>query len=305
MKVHLVDGTYELFRAYFAVPQSTGPQGQEVAATRALGRSLLHLLGDPDVTHLAVAFDHVIESFRNAMFAGYKTGEGIDPALYSQFASAEQMTRALGIVTWPMIEFEADDALATFAARAAALDEVSQVLICSPDKDFAQCVQGARVVLFDRMRSKLSDEAAVLEKFGVAPASIPDWLALVGDTADGIPGIARWGAKSAAAVLSVYGDLEKIPERAQDWRVQVRGSAALASSLAAARSDAVLYRQLAQLRRDVPLDETLKDLAWQGPDLPALTQLAEQLGDARLVELAPRTHRARASAAVDVEATNR
>jgi 5'-3' exonuclease len=293
MKVHLIDGTYELFRAFYAVPQSTGPQGQEVAATKALARSMLSLLSDRQVTHLAVAYDHVIESFRNQMFDGYKTGAGIDEALYSQFGPAEQMTQALGIVSWPMIEFEADDAIGAFAARAAADSRVTQVLICSPDKDFAQCVQGSRVVLFDRMRSKLVDEAGVKEKWGIAPASIPDWLALVGDTADGIPGIARWGAKSAAAVLAFYPHLEEIPDLAHNWGVQVRGALALASSLAAARKEAVLYRTLATLRLDVPLKESVDELEWRGPDVPALTALAEQLGDTKIVDLALKAHKAR------------
>jgi 5'-3' exonuclease len=293
MKVHLVDGTYELFRAFFGAPPARSPSGREVGAARGLARSLLNLLSDPQVTHLGVAFDHVIESFRNDMFAGYKTSEGMEPTLLDQFPLAEQVTRALGLVTWPMIEFEADDAIGTWAARAAALPEVTQVLICSPDKDFGQCVQGQRVVLCDRMRNKINDEAGVLEKFGVRPASIPDWLALVGDTADGIPGIARWGAKSAASVLFVYDHLEHIPDRAEQWSVQVRGSAVLAGNLAVAREEARLYRELARLRLDVPLSESLEDLAWRGVDEPALRSLAEELGDSRLLELGQRTQAAR------------
>jgi 5'-3' exonuclease len=297
MQVHLVDATYELFRAFFAVPPSTGPAGQEVGATRALARSLLRLLTDPQVTHLACAYDHVIESFRNQLFDGYKTGAGIDPTLFSQFELAEDMTRALGIVTWPMIEFEADDALATFAARCARDPNVTRVLICSPDKDFAQCVEGERVVLFDRMRVKLTDEAGVHEKFGVAPASIPDWLALVGDQADGIPGVARWGAKSAAAVLAHYHSLEQIPDDAAAWGVKVRGAPALAQSLAEHREVSLLYRELARLRRDVPLVETLDALRWRGPNRQELEAFAERVGDARLVELAVRTHAERAAQA--------
>jgi 5'-3' exonuclease len=293
MQVHLIDGTYELFRAFFAVPSNTGPAGQEVAGTRALARSLLNLLSDSQVTHLAVAFDHVIESFRNQMFAGYKTGAGIDPALWSQFPLAEELTRALGIVTWPMVEFEADDAIATFAARCVDDAAVSRILICSPDKDFGQCVVGERVVLFDRMRAKLINEAGVHEKFGVGPASIPDWLALVGDTADGIPGIERWGAKSAAAVLAEYQDLDAIPDDANQWRIKVRGAPALAATLAASRQDAQLYRELARLRRDVPLVETLDALRWRGPNLPELAAFAAAVGDTRLVELATRTYAAR------------
>lgn len=293
MKVHLIDGTYELFRAFYAVPQKETPDAVEVAATRALGRSLLYLLSDPSVTHLACAYDHVIESFRNDLFAGYKTGVGIDPALYSQFPLAEELTRALGIVTWPMVEFEADDAIAAFAARAAALAEVTQVVICSPDKDLAQCVQGSRVVLFDRMRSKITDEAGVHEKFGVGPASIPDWLALVGDTADGIPGIPRWGAKSAGCVLAEYQHIENIPDDPNAWRVKVRGAQALAASLADARPAAELYRTLARLRFDVPLTESLDELRWRGPNVPLLEAFCKRVDDPRLLESALSTHKAR------------
>lgn len=295
MKVHLIDGTYELFRAFYGVPAKQTPDAVEVAATRALGRSLLYLLSDPTVTHLAVAYDHVIESFRNELFPGYKTGAGIDPSLYAQFPLAEELTRALGIVTWPMVEFEADDAIAAFAARAAALPEVTQVVICSPDKDLAQCVQGSRIVLLDRMRSKITDEPGVHEKFGVGPASIPDWLALVGDTADGIPGIPRWGAKSAGAVLTEYKHIEHIPDDANAWRVKVRGAQPLASSLAGARPAAELYRTLARLRFDVPLTEQLEDLRWRGPDLSLLGDFAERIGDRRLLEAAKSTHAARSS----------
>jgi 5'-3' exonuclease len=290
MQVHLVDGTYELFRAFFAVPSSQGPNGQEVAATRALARSMLQLLSQPDVTHVACAYDHVIESFRNDLFAGYKTGEGIDPTLFSQFPLAERITTALGLVTWPMIEFEADDALAAFAARAALDPNVTQVVICSPDKDLTQCVQGERVVCLDRMRNKRIGTEGVREKFGVLPESIPDWLALVGDTADGIPGIPRWGAKSAAAVLAEYLHIEHIPDDVRTWRVNVRGGAALAASLAAQRTDAVLYRELATLRLDVPLTESVADLAWRGPQTEVLADLCRELGDTRLLESATRTY---------------
>jgi 5'-3' exonuclease len=293
MKIHLVDGTYELFRAFYGAPSSSAADGREVGATRGLLRSLLSLLSDRDVTHVACAFDHVIESFRNDLFAGYKTGDGIDPALYSQFELAERATRALGCVVWPMVEFEADDAVATFAARCAEAREVTEVVICSPDKDFAQCVRGERVVCFDRMRKRRLDEAGVIEKFGVGPASIPDWLALVGDTADGIPGIARWGEKSAAVVLAHYVHIEQIPDDARAWEVSVRGAPALAQTLAAARPEAMLYRQLATLRTDAPLTESIADLAWRGPDLPALTEMARELGDDRLVEIATQTHAAR------------
>jgi 5'-3' exonuclease len=284
MNVHLVDGTYELFRAYYAVPSAKSASGDEVGAVRGLARSMLAMLREPGVSHVGVAFDHVIESFRNDLFAGYKTGDGIDPDLWSQFELAEEVCRAIGIVVWPMIEFEADDALATAAERCAALPEVTQVLIASPDKDLAQCVTGTRVVCLDRMRKKLLDEPGVLLKFGVRPAQIPDYLALVGDSADGIPGVPRWGAKSAAALLTSYGTIADIPDSAADWRVSVRGAAALAESLASRRSDALLYKRLATLRRDVPLTENLADLAYRGADRGRLEAIAERLSDRSLVE---------------------
>jgi 5'-3' exonuclease len=288
MNVHLVDGTFELFRAYYGSPPSTDSHGKEVGATRGLARSLLALLGERDVTHVAIAFDHVIESFRNDLYPGYKTGEGIEPALYEQFGLAEDACRALGIVTWPMIEFECDDALATAAVRFAADPAVERVVVCSPDKDLAQCVQGERIVCFDRMRRKRLDERGVIEKFGVTPQSIPDWLALVGDSADGYPGIPRWGAKSAGAVLAAYERLEAIPIDASLWRVAVRGAPALAASFATHRTEAFLFRQLATLRTDVPLTESLDDLRWCGPDAGALAALAQQWGDDAIVERAAR-----------------
>ena len=264
MKVHLVDGTFELFRAYFGAPPATSPAGQPVGAVRGLVRSLLALLREDRVTHVAVAFDHVIESFRNELFAGYKTGEGVPGDLLAQFHPAEDAVRALGLVVWPMVEFEADDALATGAFRYAAIPEVEQVVVCSPDKDLAQCVRGTRVVTFDRMRRRLFDEGGVEEKFGVPPTSIPDWLALVGDDADGIPGVPRFGAKSASAVLARYHTLEAIPDAEREWNVVVRGAAALAASLRAHREEARLYRTLATLRTDVPLAEGLEDLRYAG-----------------------------------------
>jgi len=283
VKVHLVDGTYELFRAYFGAPPALSPSGQEVGATRGLLRSLYSLLGEPDVTHVAVAFDHVIESFRNRLFEGYKTGEGLPEELTSQFALAERGTAALGLVVWPMIEFEADDAMATGAARWAEADGVEQVVLCTPDKDMAQCVRGARVVCRDRMRRKTLDHDGVVAKFGVGPASIPDWLALVGDDADGIPGIPRWGAKSAATVLARYGRIEAIPDDAARWAVSVRGAAALAESLRDRRTEAALYRLLATLRTDVPLAEDLEALRWKGLDPVALSELSRELGDEDLL----------------------
>lgn len=288
MQVHLIDGTFELFRAYFGSPASAGSDGREVGAVRGLLRSLLALLGERDVTHVAIAFDHVIESFRNGLYPGYKTGEGMDPVLFAQFGLAEDACRALGVVTWPMVEFECDDALATAAARFNLVPDVQRVVICSPDKDLAQCVRGTRVVCLDRMRHKVLDENGVVAKFGVKPLSMPDWLALVGDSADGYPGIPRWGAKSAAAVLAVYEHIEAIPAEHSEWRVNVRGAAKLAAELAAQPAEARLYRQLATLRTDVPLAEPLAALRWRGPDEPALRALAARLQDDSLVERAAR-----------------
>jgi 5'-3' exonuclease len=281
--VTLVDGTYELFRAFYGAPSAHASDGREVGASRALLRSFAGMLAEPQSTHLAVAFDTVIESFRNRLFSGYKTGEGIDPALWSQFPLAERITRALGIVTWSMIEFEADDALATGAHRYADDPRVEQVRIASPDKDFCQCVRGQRIVLYDRKKQLVTDEPGALERLGVPPASVPAFLALVGDTADGIPGIPRWGEKSAAKVLSAYGRIEQIPDQAKDWSVSVRGAEALARELSGAREAAALYEQLATLRFDVPLAEDLDALAWRGPtpDLPAL---CEELGVSDVVE---------------------
>jgi 5'-3' exonuclease len=287
MNVHLVDGTYELFRAFYAVPSAKNSAGLEVGAVRGLARSMLSLLREPGASHVAVAFDHVIESFRNQLFDGYKTGEGIDPDLWGQFELAERACAALGIVVWPMVEFEADDALATAALRFAREPEVEQVLIASPDKDLAQCVVGTRVVCLDRMRKKVLDEAGVHAKFGVSPAQIPDYLALVGDSADGIPGVPRWGAKSAAAVLSEYGTIDAIPDSAAAWRVSVRGAAALAESLAGLRVEALLYKRLASLRVDVPLTENLSDLRYRGAVRAPFEALAAELSDSTLIERVP------------------
>ena len=289
MRIHLIDGTYELYRAFYGSPSSRTHSGSEVGAVRGLMRSFLALLNETDVSHVAVAFDHVIESFRNRLYAGYKTGEGIDPLLFAQFGLAEDAARALGIVTWPMVEFEADDALAAAAARYAREPDVEQVLICSPDKDLAQCVTGSHVVCLDRMRRKLMDEDGVVAKFGVRPASIPDWLALVGDSADGFPGIPRWGAKSAAAVLARYQTIDAIPDDAGHWDVKVRGAVSLAENLRNGRADAALFRQLATLRLDVPLGESVEQLRWAGPDDAALRSLAERIEDRQIVALAAKT----------------
>lgn len=295
MKVHLVDGTYELFRAYYGGFRSRDADGNERGAVRTLLRSLVALIKRDDVSHVGCAFDHVIESFRNDLFDGYKTGEGVEPQLREQFEPAEAAARALGLVVWPMVEMEADDALATAASRYAKAQEVEHVVICSPDKDLMQCVRGTRVVLWDRRRDRILDEAAVQEKLGVSPGSVPDWLALVGDAADGIPGVPRWGAKSAAKVLARYGRLEDIPADAGHWDVEVRGAEALARSLHEAGDRVRLYRALATLRVDAPIDEPLEALRWRGPDWHALETLAETLNEQRtlraLQALVPSTMR--------------
>ena len=288
MKVHLVDGTYELFRAFFGAPPASDAAGRPVGAVRGLLATLLSLLREPDVTHVACAFDHVIESFRNELFEGYKTGEGVDPDLVAQFEPAEEATAALGIVVWPMVEFEADDALATGAARLRDAPGVEQVVICSPDKDLAQCVLGQRVVSRDRRRGLDRDEAGVLARFGVPPAAIPDWLALVGDTADGIPGVPGWGEKSASLVLARYGKLEAVPDEAATWDVAVRGRERLGESLRAHRDEAALYKRLATLRSDVPLAEGLADLEWRGARRGELEALCRAIGSEDLPGRVPR-----------------
>ena len=247
------------------------------------------LLEDPEVTHVAVAFDHVIESFRNELFAGYKTGAGIEPDLWAQFPVIEEATAAMGVVVWPMVEFEADDAIAAGAAKYG--PDVDQVLLCSPDKDLYQSVRGDHVVLWDRRRDILMNDAAVVEKVGVQPASIPDYLALVGDAADGIPGIPRWGAKGAATVLAHYEHLEAIPADPDEWAVKVRGAKTLAANLEAQREDALLYKRLATLREDVPLAEALDDLRWKGPDEAALAAMVARLNAPELPERLARIER--------------
>ncbi len=283
MKVHLVDGTYELFRTYYGAPSATAPDGTEVGATRGLLRTLAYLVDQADVSHVAVAFDHVIESFRNDLFDGYKTGEGIEPELRAQFELAEAATAALGIVVWPMVEFEADDALAAGAAKYITEPDVDQVVLCSPDKDLAQCVIGDSIVTWDRMRDIVRDHDGVVDKFGVAPASIPDYLALVGDTADGIPGLPRWGAKSTSTVLARYGAISEIPDDEADWDVKVRGAKGLAKTLRENREAAELYRVLATLRTDVPLSESLADLEWQGAPRAELEAFCERVGASTLL----------------------
>ncbi len=264
MKVHLVDGTYELFRHFYGAPPHRNAAGREVAAVRGVVGSVLQLLGE-GATHVGVATDHVIESFRNDLWPGYKTGEGIDPDLWSQAWPLEESLAALGVFVWPMVDVEADDALASAAAVAADDPGVEQVVICTPDKDLGQCVQGTRVVQLDRRKNLLIDEDGIVAKFGVSPASIPDYLALVGDSADGFPGLAGWGAKSAAGVLSRWTHLEAIPPDPADWEVTVRGAAKLAATLQECRTDAVLFKELATLRVDRSLLHRVEDLRWRGP----------------------------------------
>ena len=262
LKVHLIDGTYELFRSYFAMPSLGAPDGREVGAVRGFIQSTLALLRTRNVTHVGCAFDHEITSFRNEMFAGYKTGEGVAEELLTQFPLAEEAAAALGVVVWPMIEFEADDAIATAAAKVLEHPEVEQVVICTPDKDLTQMVQGERAVCLDRRKDAIIDEAAVEAKFGVSPESIPDYLALVGDAADGIPGIARWGAKSTAQALQRYERIEDMPLEIADWDVKIRGLATMVRNLATGYEDALLYKRLATLRTDVPLREVWR--TWNG-----------------------------------------
>jgi 5'-3' exonuclease len=275
MDVHLVDGTYELFRHFYAVPSATDREGREVAAVRGVITSLLGMI-TAGATHVAVATDHVIESFRNRLWPDYKTGEGIDPNLLAQFPLLERALETLGLTVWPMVEFEADDALATAAAIAARDARASRIFICTPDKDLAQCVRGTRIVQFDRRTRTIRDEAGVVAKFGVPPASIPDYLALVGDAADGFPGLAGWGAKSAAAVLARFHHLESIPDDPRTWGVNAANPARLARTLAAERERALLFRTLATLRVDVPLSDSVDDWRWRGPT-PAFAALATAL----------------------------
>lgn len=285
MKIHLVDTTYELFRSYFGKPRVTTDEGREVGAVRGLIQTLLLLLREEGATHVACAFDHVIESFRNDLFSGYKTSEGLPPDLLSQFYLAEQVARALGIIVWPMEEFEADDAIATAAVHLAVDKEVKQVIICSPDKDLMQVVQGNTIVCLDRRRKKLYDFDQVREKLGVNPESIPDYLALVGDPADGIPGIKRWGNKSTAKVLSEYHQIESIPNNYDEWTVKPRGAKSMSTALEERRTDAMLYKSLTRLRLDVPLTESRDDLEWKGAHQTEYEALCTALGFQNLKNL--------------------
>jgi 5'-3' exonuclease len=264
MDVHLIDGTYELFRHFFAVPAAADVDGQEIGAVRGVLTSVLSMI-EAGATHLGVATDHVVESFRNDLYPGYKTSEGVAPELLSQFPLLEQALEAMGVVVWPMVEFEADDALASAAHKSAQDKRVRQVFICTPDKDLAQCVVNTRVVQLDRRQNILRDEAGVVAKFGVKPASIPDYLAVVGDSADGFPGVQGWGVKAAALVLSQYPHLENIPKEWTEWHPSIKRARALSESLFSAWNDALLFRTLATLRLDVPVFETVDDLRWNGP----------------------------------------
>jgi 5'-3' exonuclease len=264
MDVHLVDGTYELFRHFFAVPASADINGQEIGAVRGVLTSVLSMI-ERGATHIGVATDHVVESFRNDLYPGYKTSEGVAPALLSQFPVLEEALEAMGVVVWPMVEYEADDALASAAAKAAEDNRVRQVLICTPDKDLSQCVVGTRVVQLDRRRQILRDETGIVAKFGVNPQSIPDYLAVVGDSADGFPGLAGWGEKAAALVLSQYPHLEDIPKDWQAWHSSIKKARSLSESLFNAWNDALLFRTLATLRLDVSVFDTVEDLRWAGP----------------------------------------
>jgi len=284
LKVYLIDGTYELFRHYFAMPKARDANGREVGAVRGVLASMLALMRD-GVTHIAVATDHVIESFRNNLWHGYKTGEGVEPDLLSQFPILEEVLTAAGIVVWPMIEYEADDALASAAAIAAKDRRVEQVVICTPDKDLAQCVREARIVQLIRRTGVILDEAAIIAKFGVPPASIPDYLALVGDAADGYPGLPGWGAKSTATVLARYAHIESIPVSCGDWHLNVANAVTLADTLVRQRKQALLFRTLATLKADIPLFKKVDELHWTSPT-PAFDAIGRLL-DQAVIEKKP------------------
>jgi 5'-3' exonuclease len=275
LEIYLVDGTYELFRHYYAMPSARDADGREVAAVRGVLASVLGMING-GATHVAVATDHVIESFRNDLWPDYKTGDGIEPDLFSQFHLLEEVLAAAGVVVWPMVEFEADDALAAAAVAAARDPRVERVIICTPDKDLAQCVKGTRIVQLDRRTRVTRDEAGVIEKFGVSPESIPDYLALVGDSADGYPGLPGWGAKSSAAVLAKFVHLENIPADWREWHVKAASASALADTLARERDRALLFRTLATLRTDIPLFDNVDRLRWNGPT-PAFAALGARL----------------------------
>ena len=288
VKLHLVDATFELFRAYYSRPEENGPDGRPVNAVRGLIESMLSLLREDDLTHVAAATDHVIESWRNDVYPTYKSSAGMDARLLAQFDDAERALRALGITTWAMVEDEADDAIASAVARFGDDPRLEQVIICSVDKDLAQCVRGDRVVLRDRMRTITYDEEGVIAKFGVRPESIPDYLALVGDSSDGYPGLPGWGSKSAAAVLARFGHLEQIPASPLEWDVPLRNAVRLAATLTQQRADALLYKRLATLNVDAAISGDLDSLAWGGVPREAFVALCDELGFERIRE---RVHR--------------
>ena len=270
MDIYLIDGTYELFRYFYAVPSSKNASGQEIGAVRGVLGSILTMI-EGGATHVGVATDHVIESIRNDLYRDYKTGEGVDPELLSQFPILEKALQSMGVLVWPMVKFEADDALASAAAKAAKDKRVGRIIICTPDKDLSQCVVRSRVVQLDRRREVLRDESGVIAKFGIKPSSIPDYLAVVGDSADGFPGVPGWGAKAASVSLSQYVHLEGIPRDWRDWDPSIRGALRLSASLFGSWSDAMLFRTLATLRLDVPVFDTIDDLRWKGP-LPSFEE---------------------------------
>jgi 5'-3' exonuclease len=293
LKVYLIDGTYELFRHYYALPSARDADGREMAAVRGVLASVLGMIKE-GATHIGVATDHVIESFRNDLWAGYKTSEGVEPDLLAQFPLLEEVLAAAGVVVWPMVEFEADDALAAVAVAAALDERVEQVVICTPDKDLAQCVRGARIVQLNRRTRVTIDEAGVLQKFGVLPKSIPDYLALVGDSADGYPGLAGWGAKSSAAVLAKFLHLEAIPKDCREWGVKATSASVLAETLCRDWEQALLFRRLATLRTDVPVFEDVEQLRWRGPT-STFEKLATRLDAAKVESPEPRPSRAKRS----------
>lgn len=284
MDVHLIDGTYELFRHFFAVPAAVDAGGREIGAVRGVLRSVLSMI-ERGATHIGVATDHVVESFRNDLYTGYKTSEGVAPVLLAQFPILEELLEAMGVVVWPMVYFEADDALASAAAKAALDGRVRQVIICTPDKDLGQCVAGARVVQLDRRRDILRDEAGVVAKFGVQPLSIPDYLAVVGDSADGFPGVPGWGEKAASASLSRYLHLESIPKNWQDWHPSIANARRLSNLLFSSWNEALLFRTLATLRLDAPVFDAVDDLRWNGPR-PDFEEQCRRMGSPDLFERA-------------------
>jgi len=284
MQVHLIDGTYELFRHFYAVPAAVDVNGREIGAVRGVLRSVLSMI-EHGSTHIGVATDHVVESFRNDLYAGYKTSEGVPATLLSQFPILEEALEAMGVVVWPMVHFEADDALASAASKGARDNRVTQVIICTPDKDLAQCVVGTRVVQLDRRRNILRDEAGVVAKFGVMPQSIPDYLAVLGDSSDGFPGVRGWGEKAAALTLSRYPHLENIPKDWRDWHPSIGNARRLSTSLFNSWDDALLFRTLATLRLDAPVFDTVEDLRWQGPR-PSFEELCRAMRSPELFDRA-------------------